>query len=99
VRDLETRIRIMNARAFEERPVTHYIVFLKSRVHIKGFGRNFFAVAVMTKFDRPKWRKLYGLVVTVPKNSWFLTFVNKILFGGLLVWHYISIGIATRRQT
>jgi hypothetical protein len=49
VRDLKIRIRMMNARAFQVRPVTHYSGFLVSHVHIKAFGGNFFAVAIHDK--------------------------------------------------
>lgn len=31
----------------------------------------------MTKFERPKCRKLKELVVSVPRNYWFLIIVNK----------------------
>jgi hypothetical protein len=74
VRDLESRIRMVNARAFEESPVV-------PRIHTDTLCRDLFTVHVHDNIWEAEMTKVVGIGSQVPRNSWFLTIVNNRRFG------------------
>ena len=69
VRDLEIRVRMMNARAFEQRPITNDSGFYVPGVHREPFGRHLFTVHVHDKIREAVMTKIVRLGTYRSQNS------------------------------